>query len=463
MRSEKGQFIDLRNRHWLVEDAAQSAFNAVRLTCVDDDANGEGLTVLPDAEIGHQAVTDPWEGLAALGTDDPKSYRAYLRSLKWRTSTAADRKLFQAPFRAGIRLSAYQLLPLKKALQLPRVNLLIADDVGLGKTIEASLIVRELLLRGRIDFVLVAAPPSMTIQWQEELESKFGLTFTIIDREHIARMRRLHGYSVNAWMTGSRFIISHKLLAEEGYIAGLRDGVLGAFRPRSLLILDEAHHAAPASGQKYAVDSQFTKSVDGLAQRFEHRLFLSATPHNGHSNSFSRLLEMLDPQRFTRGVEIKRGDLEPIMVRRLKSDLIHSGEAFPRRVVEPVELSGLPQDAPELALSAMLAAYGNLRDTRLSSLSPQERARSAIVFIGLQQRLLSSIKAFARTLAAHRRALQRLTAETSNQPGLPRSRLWNSSCASQMRMSMTTLQTPKRKQKPQIRAPTPPSPMPLRS
>ena len=302
MKSSAGDFIRLRNRHWLVEDAGAPPFNAMRLTCVDDDAAGDALTVVADAEIGASEVGgEAWGRVCARGTDDPAAFRAYMRSIIWKTSTAADRKLFQAPFRAGIRLSAYQILPLKKALQLPRVNLLIADDVGLGKTVEAGLVVRELLLRGRIDFVLVAAPPSMSVQWQEELESKFGLSFTIIDREHVAKMRRLHGFGVNPWMTGSRFIISHRLLTDEGYIAGLRDDILGPFRPRALLILDEAHHAAPSSGQKYAIDSQFTKAVDTLALRFEHRLFLSATPHNGHSNSFSRLMEMLDPQRFISG------------------------------------------------------------------------------------------------------------------------------------------------------------------
>jgi SNF2 family DNA or RNA helicase len=99
------------------------------------------------------------------------------------------------PFRAGIRLDAYQLLPLRKALHLPRVNLLIADDVGLGKTIEAGQILRELLLRRRIDFVLVAAPPSMTVQWQDELEAKFGLRFEILDRERLSEIRRIHGFA----------------------------------------------------------------------------------------------------------------------------------------------------------------------------------------------------------------------------------------------------------------------------
>ena len=150
-------------------------------------------------------------------------FAAFLRTLKWRTATAADRSLFQAPFRAGIRLDAYQLAPLDKALRLPRVNLLIADDVGLGKTIEAGLVMRELLLRRRIDFILVAAPPSMTHQWQDEVEAKFGLSFQIVDRERLADLRRLRGFGVNPWATGSRFIISHRLLTDETYLAGLRE------------------------------------------------------------------------------------------------------------------------------------------------------------------------------------------------------------------------------------------------
>src|SRR5205814_3691166 len=122
---------------------------------------------------------------------------------------------------------------------------------------------------------------------------------------------------------------------------GLPD-LLVNFLPPALLILDEAHHAAPASGSRYAIDSQFTRAVRDLAGRFEHRLFLSATPHNGHSNSFSSLLEILDPQRFTRGVPVEPHELNAVMVRRLKSDLRYFGERFPIRHVVPVVLEGLP-------------------------------------------------------------------------------------------------------------------------
>ena len=116
--------------------------------------------------------------------------------------TATDPNLFQAPFRAGIRIDAYQLDPLRKALRLPRVNLFIADDVGLGKTIEAGLIARELLLRRRIDRIVVACPPAMLDQWQDEMEARFGLTFTILDRAYVTRMRsRALGETTGLWLS----------------------------------------------------------------------------------------------------------------------------------------------------------------------------------------------------------------------------------------------------------------------
>ena len=117
---------------------------------------------------------------------------------------------------------------------------------------------------------------------------------------------------------------------------------LGRFAPQSLLILDETHHAAPSSGARYAIDSQTTRAVRDVAPRFEHRLFLSATPHNGHSNSFSALLEILDPQRFCRGVKVLEGQLDDVMVRRLKSDVRALEGGFPKRTVVQIDIAGLP-------------------------------------------------------------------------------------------------------------------------
>ena len=191
---QPGSFVEVRGKPWLVEALVgeEGTLPTITLSCISDDAQGEQLDVLWDAEIGQRVLDeDKWASVGVGHPDSADVLAAHIRAIRWRSATAADRDLFQAPFRAGIRLDAYQLLPLRKALRLPRVNLLIADDVGLGKTIEAGLIARELLLRRRVDFIVIAAPPAMTVQWKDELEAKFGLSFEIIDRDRIGELRRL--------------------------------------------------------------------------------------------------------------------------------------------------------------------------------------------------------------------------------------------------------------------------------
>jgi hypothetical protein len=302
---EQGELVQVRSRRWLVEEVVpasvpgQSAL--VRLACADDDNQGQSLDVFWDYELDRQILKEEsWRDLASKGFDPPRQFAAFLHTLRWNCITATDPNLFQAPFRAGIKIDAYQMEPLRKALRLPRLSLFIADDTGLGKTIEAGLIARELLLRKKVKTIVVAAPPSVLERWKAELEERFGLVFEILDRAYLTRMRRERGFGVNAWRTHSRFLVSHNLLIDPTYTDPMREW-LGPMLPGSLLILDEAHHAAPSSGGRYGIETKFTRAVRDLTGRFEHRLFLSATPHNGHSNSFSTLLELLDPYRFTRG------------------------------------------------------------------------------------------------------------------------------------------------------------------
>ncbi|WP_375499467.1 DISARM system SNF2-like helicase DrmD [uncultured Nostoc sp.] len=415
-----GQIVRVRSRQYLVEEVVSKPSpeqdTKVSLSCLEDDALGESLEVLWEREIDAKIVgATSWDSIANRGFDNPRLFSAYLHTLRWNCVTSTDAKLFQAPYRAGIEVKAYQLEPLRKALLMPRVGLFIADDVGLGKTIEAGLILREMLMRQKVRRVVISCPPSVVRQWQEEMESRFGLTFMILDREFIAARRQERGYGINPWMTHTRFIISHALLRDETYAAPLRDW-LGDFAAASMLILDEAHNAAPASGAKYAVDSQLTRTVRDLAPRFEHKLFLSATPHNGHSNSFAALLEILDPQRFCRGVPVRnRKLLDTVMVRRLKQDLREIGEEFPQRYVLPIVIDNLPEDAPELKLSQLLQQYRNLREERLKDAAKSTQTTAMLVITSLQKRLLSSIEAFARTLKVHRTAMEK---QTANRPSI---------------------------------------------
>jgi hypothetical protein len=412
----EGEIVRVRTRHWVVQRSETSPHGTtVGLACADDDAQGEELDVVWEAELDAAILSEETgRNIGKKGFDPPRLFAAYLNTLRWNCVTATDPRLFQSPFRAGIRIDAYQLDPLQKALQLPRVNLFIADDVGLGKTIEAGLIASELLMRRRIQDIVVACPPSMLFQWKDELDNRFGLTFEIFDRDYVERIRRERGHGVNPWDTFPRFIISHRLLIDEAYVGPMRVW-LDNIRPGSLLILDEAHHAAPASGSKYAIDSQITKRVKDLAGRFEHRLFLSATPHNGHSNSFSSLLHILDRERFIPGVKVLAANLDAVMVRRLKEDLRAIGvTGFPKREIVAVELprdiglAALPEDTPELALATLLDQYRSLRIERMAGMKRRHRNQFELLVTQLQQRLLSSVEAFARTLRVHKKTMERI-------------------------------------------------------
>lgn len=406
-----GDIVQVRHRQWLVEAVVAPPEDGhatlVKLVCLDDDNQGRPLEVLWELELGAKVHQPEAHGLGPMDhVDPPRHFAAYLHALKWNCVTATDAKLFQSPFRAGIKLMNHQLTPLQRALSLPRANVFIADDVGLGKTIEAGLIAQELLLRQRVEFMLVVCPASVSLQWRDEMQKKFGLHFEVMNRAFIGRRRQERGFGVNPWSTHTRFIISHQTLRRPEY----RDPLLqhiGERVTKSLLILDEAHVAAPAGSSRYAVDSKITDVIRDIAPRFENRLFLSATPHNGHSNSFSALLELLDPQRFTRGVPVRgRGQLDAVMVRRLKEDLRKLGvEQFPKRTLVSLEVG--EASSPELVLAEKLAEY--------TALMKPEKGQGALVFINLQKRLLSGVAAFYRTLQAHHRAVAEGRAKTAVQ------------------------------------------------
>jgi SNF2 family DNA or RNA helicase len=420
-----GQVVRARHRQWLVEDVApgQAGESAlVRLVCLDDDDPGRALDVLWDLELGAEVVDPETTGvLRAASLDPPDSFGAYLHALRWNAVSASDASRFQAPFRAGIKHMAHQLTPLMKALELPRANLFIADDVGLGKTIEAGLVMQELILRQQADFVLICCPASICLQWRDEMRRRFGLHFEVMTRQFIAQRRQQRGFGVPVWETHNRFIISHQLLRRPEY----REPLLRHLGPRarkSLLVLDEAHVAAPASRSRYAVDSEMTRTVRELAPRFDNRLFLSATPHNGHSNSFSALLEILDKNRFPRGVRVRgKEDLAPIMVRRLKRDLRALGaESFPERILVKHELEhtndtwrtralrsdekrsdAKPRESLDLGSGEALDLQLAEQLARYTELCAPKKGHGRLPFIRLQQRLLSSPEAFAKSLTTH--------------------------------------------------------------
>lgn len=404
---QPGQMVRARGRSWVVAEVDRSELDTpqhlVSLTSVEDDAFDETVQLLWEVEPGTRVMER-----ATLPTphpdrfDDPERLAAFLDAVRWGAVTSADSTALQSPFRSGIAIEDYQLDPVVRAVRMPRVNLLIADDVGIGKTIEAGLVTQELLLRHRARTVLVVCPASLCIKWRDEMAEKFGLEFRIVDSDLRRHLRRTRGLRANPWTHFPRLIVSMDWLKRDRPMRLLREVLPPvATYPRKfdLLIVDEVHNAAPSGRGKYATDSQRTMAIRTIAPHFEHRLFLSATPHNGYRESWTALLELLDSQRFARGVDADPRQLERIMVRRLKSELPPRDDGtprFPRREIEAIEVHY--PDAERKA-HRQLAEYAESR--RKTAGDDATRTASEFSLKLLKKRLFSSPAAFANTLNVH--------------------------------------------------------------
>ena len=377
------------------------------MSSVEDDALGEELRAVWELEPG-TAVLERASMPELTGFDEPARLDAFLNAVRWGAVSQTDTSTLQAPFRSGIEIEDYQLDPLARAIQMPRVNLLVADDVGLGKTIETGLVIQELTLRHRIRTALIVCPSGLQIQWREQMRDKFGLDFRIVDSDAMKELRRRRGLHVNPWNHYPRLITSIDFLKRERPLRLMREVLPAAGQPTyprrfDLLVVDEAHNVAPSGTGQYATDSQRTQAIRLLTPHFEHKLFLSATPHNGYPESFSALLELLDNQRFARSVRPNPEQLAAVMVRRMKRELPPRWDGTPRypeRIIEELEVDYT--DAERHAHQA-LKRYSELRAE--GARSDGERYATEFVLKLLKKRLFSSPEAFRTTLDKHLESL----------------------------------------------------------
>lgn len=160
------------------------------------------------------------------------------------------------------------------------------------------MVIQELIIRQRARQILIVCPAALQIQWQEQMRDKFGLEFRIVNSELMRDLRRRRGIHVNPWTHFPRLITSIDYLKRDRPLRLFREALPAGDEPTyprrfDLLLIDEAHNVAPMGSGHYALDSQRTAAIRLLAPHFEHKLFLTATPHNGYVESFSALLELL--------------------------------------------------------------------------------------------------------------------------------------------------------------------------
>jgi SNF2 family DNA or RNA helicase len=407
----------VRNRRGLItsvepyDATTEGRLHLVHVEYTDADGQPEE-TLLWERE--HIATLREPAALPRVGEEPPmppEDYDALVRACRWSAVTpllapdgvGSNPELpIASPVYGAVQVEDFQLVPLLKALRMPRISLLLADDVGLGKTIEAGLILTELLIRRRVRRVLILCPASLRQQWQQEMRDKFALTFDVVDRPETHALQKRLGLDANPWRTFPKIVASYHYLKQpdvlEQFRAACSQPEGSSLLPWDLVIVDEAHNLMPSN---FGDDSDLCRMLRIISPWFEHKLFLTATPHNGHTRCFSGLLELLDPVRFTRTPEFtekERERVEEVVVRRLKREVNALDqrrgrpERFADRFLEPLPLFFGPR---ERGLAGAFLEFRKAVKSAIASSRRAEQLAGGFAVEVLNKRLLSCPAAFA--------------------------------------------------------------------
>jgi len=275
-----GALIRARGREWVVQPGSEGDVLCLRPF---GGTEAETVTLLTPLEFSPpQPATFRWPDPSKPGSHDAALLLRDALQLKLRNGAG--------PFRSfgniAVEPRAYQLVPLLMALRQPTVRLLIADDVGIGKTIEAGLIVRELWDRGEIRQIAVLCPPHLVEQWQKELQERFHLQSAVLTSSSVARLERHLPSGSTLFERYPILIVSLDYIKSERH----REHFL-AMAPECVIV-DEAH-TCTTHGQGRQLRFELLQRLAANPDR--HLILLTATPHSGKDNAFYNLLSLLDP------------------------------------------------------------------------------------------------------------------------------------------------------------------------
>lgn len=325
---QPGNLIRARGREWVVQTESTPEWLHLRpLGGTDDDI----ISLIPDLELQPVApAVFPWPDATQPGNHSAALLLRDALRLKLRTGGG--------PFRSfgniAVEPRAYQLVPLLMALRLNTVRLLIADDVGIGKTIEAGLIVRELMDRGEISKLAVLCPPHLVDQWQSELENRFNLQAVALTSASASRVERNVPHGVALFDHYPIIVVSLDYIKSERH----REHFL-AIAPECIIV-DEAHTCSSAGRGKQLRYELLQRLV---ADEDRHLIMLTATPHSGDETAFYNLIALLNPafatlQTKTSANDPLRQELARHFVQRRRKDIVEwqaetkDGRGFPRRM-----------------------------------------------------------------------------------------------------------------------------------
>lgn len=379
-----GARVEIRSEAWMVRSARRErsggqAVRVVGLSPLVKDKEATFLTKLDDVKVLRPEET-------TLRVDDSKQFtktRLYLESML-RRSPVSDRKIHLA-HEAAIDPAEYQLRPAYRALDLPRPRFLMADGVGLGKTIEVGALLTELIRRNRGRRILVVAMKSILAQFQEELWARFTIPLVRLDSVGIQRVQSKVPSTMNPFHFFDRVIVSIDTLKNDvkyrQYLENCRwDAV----------VIDECQNIAMRSKSARGAASQRYRLAQLLAKQCDALIFTSATPHDGRAESFASIVRLLEPTAIADVDDFGKEDVEPFFQRKFKKDVAHEmAESFPPRETEHEHLQATPQEN---------AFFTRIQETTFRTLDGKKRSGSVLFRTTLLKAFLSSPRACIETI-----------------------------------------------------------------
>ena len=327
-----GNLVRARGREWVVQaDTHQGDGGSLLRLRPLGGADEDIITLIPELEF--EPVTP-----ATFAWPNPEQAGNHAAALLLRDALRLKLRAGGGPFRSfgniAVEPRAYQLVPLLMALRLTTVRLLIADDVGIGKTIEAGLIARELIDRGEVARLAVLCPPHLVEQWQGELQNRFNLQAVALTSASASRIERDLPHGVGLFDQHPIVVVSLDYIKSERH----REHFL-SIAPECIIV-DEAHTCA-SSGAGKQLRFELLQRLAKDTER--HLLLLTATPHSGDEAAFYNLLSLLDPafvglQNRTSADDPLRQQLARHFVQRRRKDIVewqaetHDGRGFARRM-----------------------------------------------------------------------------------------------------------------------------------
>ncbi len=389
-----GVQVEARGLPWEVVHAEPAGEQQrFRLRCLQGELQGMEIDLL-----------HPFESIRPITTDfDPvragriRQWRLYHDAFLLEQALGPSALMAVQPGRLDI--APYQLVPVMRALRMSRPRLLLADGVGLGKTVEAGLVMAELIARRRAHRILIVSPAGPLLeQWRREMRERFGLRFEPIrSAGELQEIRRSLVLGANPFDHHSYCITSVDFAKQEKVLQELERAAW------DLVIIDEAHHCVRLGAAGDWEDSRRRRLAEILARQADGLLLLTATPHDGFDAHFASLIELLDPSLVDGRGGLRQERYRQYVVRRLKQHIkdLETGEPlFKTRQVIPCSIVFGPESHPAFAVlqQALLAAVA----PRLRQAVSRRRYDEVLAFIALLKRSVSTVAACWSTLGVIR-------------------------------------------------------------